>query len=140
MHPAQFRISPVYNFHGAPTKHKAWPDHDRVAQLVGHLEGGRLAGHHCARGLLDVQLGQQLVPLVPVLALLDVLRLRAPDLDVAIACMQLGFSLESKPLPKCIMLPSGRSALIKLSTGQAEQAALRLQVCSAALDARCLQG
>ena len=79
---------PVDNLHGSASKHKGGADHDREAQLLGLVQGTGLVRAHATRRLLDVQLGQDLVPLVPVLSIIYALGLCAPDLHIALACHQ----------------------------------------------------
>ena len=80
-------LLPVNNFHGAPSQHKGWSHHDGEAQLLGLAEGAGFICAHAARGLLDVQLGQNLIPLVTVLCVINALGLCSPDLHIALACM-----------------------------------------------------
>ena len=83
----QQRLRPVDNLHGTATQHKGGSDHDGVAQLFGLLQSTLLVGCHAARRLLDVQLGQDLIPFVSVLSIVNVLWLCAPDADIAITYM-----------------------------------------------------
>ena len=81
-----WRGAPIDNLHRAAAQHEGGPDHDGVAQAGGDLDGALLAGDHVARGLLDVQARQDLVPLVAVLRLINALGRRPPDLYVALSC------------------------------------------------------
>lgn len=81
---------PVNDFHRSASQHKGWPHHDREAQLLGLAQGTGLVCAHAPGRLLDVQLGQNLVPLVTVLGIVDALGLGAPDLHIALACMWFG--------------------------------------------------
>ncbi len=79
---------PVDDLHGSASKHEGGADHDREAQLLGLVQRTGLVCAHATGRLLDVQLGQDLVPLVPVLSIVYALGLGAPDLHIALACHQ----------------------------------------------------
>lgn len=78
--------APVHDLHGAAPQHKGGADHDGVAQLLGSCHSLSLAGHHVAGRLVNLELCQQIKPLVAVLRTVDGLWLRAPDADAAIPC------------------------------------------------------
>ena len=80
---------PVDNLHGTAPQHKGRPDHDRVAELARRLERRCLVSDHGSRRLLDVQAREDIIPEIPVLCSVDVCRLGAPYLHIAIACMDM---------------------------------------------------
>mmetsp|Transcript_894 Transcript_894/g.2080 ORF Transcript_894/g.2080 Transcript_894/m.2080 type:complete len:1014 (-) Transcript_894:28-3069(-) len=75
----------VHDAHGAAAEHKAGAHHAGVSQLGGLCQRLLLAGGSAAGGLVNVELGQHLDPLLAVLRRVDGLGLGAPDLDNAIA-------------------------------------------------------
>lgn len=84
---ARFLAAPVNDLHGTASEHKGRSDHDRVAKILGCGKSLVFTGDHGPGWLLDVQLGEHIIPEIPVFCLIDVFWLCPPDLDISIACI-----------------------------------------------------